>query len=92
MLVLTRKAGESVIIDAGEIIIRVMKIDTQGAGSVQIGISAPKTTKIYRREVWEKILRDRRKKGGIDELLAQNKKRKEGSTKKDDDLRPPRDR
>jgi len=57
MLILTRKAGESIIIgDEIEIVLAEMiKI------SVRIGINAPKRMPVYRKEVYEKILRENQK-------------------------------
>jgi len=54
MLVLTRKQGESIRIgDDIEIIITEIN-----KGSARIGILAPKNTSIYRKEIYEKILKE----------------------------------
>ena len=51
MLVLTRKAGQSINIGA-DIIIRVFDIHN---GSVKIGIEAPRELAVYREEIYEKL-------------------------------------
>jgi len=52
MLVLTRKSSESICIgDEVEIVITDI---TKGA--VKIGIKAPKDTRVYRKEVYDRIL------------------------------------
>jgi carbon storage regulator len=51
MLVLTRKAGEGIII-GDNISIKIIEIKS---GGVRIGIDAPRDTKIYRQEVYDRI-------------------------------------
>lgn len=51
MLILSRKKNESIIID-GNIEIQVIDI---GEGRVRIGINAPKSMEIHRKEVFDKI-------------------------------------
>lgn len=51
MLVFTRKEGESFLI-GNDIEIKVIKIDDK---TVKIGIEAPKTTSVLRKEVYDKI-------------------------------------
>lgn len=51
MLALTRKKDEAIIID-GEIEIRIL--DIQG-DKVKLGITAPKNTNIYRKEIYTEI-------------------------------------
>ena len=51
MLVLTRKAGEGIIIGDD---IRITVVELKGGG-VRIGIDAPKTTKVHRQEVYDRI-------------------------------------
>ncbi|MBM9513157.1 carbon storage regulator CsrA [Desulfobulbus marinus] len=51
MLVLTRKAGEGIVI--GDNI--TVKIIEMKSGGVRIGIDAPRETKIYRQEVYDRI-------------------------------------
>ncbi len=51
MLVLTRKAGESVRVGAG---IRITVVSTS-RGHVRLGIEAPERIPVYREEVYERI-------------------------------------
>ncbi len=54
MLVLTRKAGEGLII-GDDITIKIIEIK---GGSIRIGIDAPKESKIYRQEVYDRIIEE----------------------------------
>lgn len=54
MLVLTRKLNERIMI-GDEIEITVLSV---GEEKVQIGISAPRSVPVHRREVYEEILRE----------------------------------
>ena len=51
MLVLTRKAGEGIII-GDTISIKIIEIK---GGGIRIGIDAPRDTKIYRQEIFDRI-------------------------------------
>lgn len=51
MLVLTRRAGESIIVNDG-IELKVLRIKGR---QVHIGIDAPPSTAVHRKEVWERI-------------------------------------
>ncbi len=51
MLVLTRKAGEGVVIGND---ITITFIEARG-NAIRIGIDAPRETKIYRKEVYDRI-------------------------------------
>jgi carbon storage regulator len=51
MLVLTRRAGESIMID-DEIELKVLKIR---GSQVHLGIDAPKKAAVHRKEVWLRI-------------------------------------
>ncbi len=51
MLILSRKKHESIIVD-GKIEIQIIDI---GDGRVRIGIDAPKSMEIHRKEVYQKI-------------------------------------
>lgn len=54
MLVLARKKDESLVLDGG-IEIVVLEIED---GKVKLGVNAPKHIKIYRKEVFEEVLRE----------------------------------
>ncbi|MFP4454049.1 MAG: carbon storage regulator CsrA [Desulfobacterales bacterium] len=56
MLVLTRKAGEGLLIGDN---IRVAVLESQD-GKVRLGIEAPAEYRIYRQEVYERICRENR--------------------------------
>ncbi len=56
MLALTRKKGESIIIDDN---IEITILGTNG-DQVKIGISAPKNIPIYRKEIYEQIQEENR--------------------------------
>jgi carbon storage regulator len=51
MLVLTRRAGESIMID-DEIELKVLKIR---GSQVHLGIEAPRNATVHRKEVWVRI-------------------------------------
>lgn len=51
MLVLTRKAGEGIVI-GDDVTIKVIELK---GGGVRIGIDAPRDRKIYRQEIYERI-------------------------------------
>ena len=54
MLVLSRKVGESILI-GGNIEVKVLKVDKN---TVKIGIEAPREFKVYRKELYEKIVQE----------------------------------
>ncbi len=54
MLVLTRKAGEGIIIGDN---IKVTVIEVKGGG-IRIGIDAPAEMKIHRQEVYDRIIQE----------------------------------
>lgn len=56
MLVLTRKAGEGIVL-GDDITIKVIEIKGNG---IRIGIDAPKNCKIYRQEVYQRISEENR--------------------------------
>ena len=49
MLVLTRFAGEKIVIDDGRIVVTVIAVR---GGAVKVGIDAPKDVQVHREEVW----------------------------------------
>jgi carbon storage regulator len=54
MLILSRKAGESLVID-GRIRVRVVRVE---GDVVKLGIEAPADVPVHRQEVYEEILRN----------------------------------
>jgi len=54
MLVLTRKVGESIKINDD---VKITVVELKGK-NIRLGIEAPKTTKVYREEVFLKIKRE----------------------------------
>jgi carbon storage regulator len=54
MLVLTRKPGEGIII-GDDVTIKIVEMK---GGGVRIGIDAPKEKKIYRQEVYDRIIEE----------------------------------
>lgn len=51
MLVLTRKPGEAIVI-GDDIEIEIVAI---GGGKVRVGITAPRSTTVHRKEVWVEL-------------------------------------
>lgn len=56
MLVLTRKLGEGIVID-DDIILTIVELK---GGNVRIGIDAPRGKKIYRQEVYNRVVSENR--------------------------------
>ncbi len=56
MLVLTRKVGDGIFI-GDDTLIKIVEIK---GGGVRIGIEAPENKKIYRQEVYERIIEENR--------------------------------
>jgi carbon storage regulator len=54
MLVLTRKAGESIVV-GGDVVVTVLEIK---GGQVRLGVDAPRDVSIHRSEVHEQVLAD----------------------------------
>ncbi len=54
MLVLTRKAGEGIVI-GDDVTIKIIELK---GGGVRIGIEAPRDRKIYRQELYDKITQE----------------------------------
>lgn len=61
MLVLSRKKGQSIMIGND---IEISVIDIQGE-QVRIGINAPGNVKVYRKEVYEEIIRENREAASV---------------------------
>jgi len=53
MLILSRKSGESIVID-GHIRVKVMRVEGE---TVKIGVEAPASVPVHRHEVYEEIQR-----------------------------------
>ena len=51
MLILSRKAGESIVID-GRITVKIMRLD---GDIVKVGIDAPSEVPVHRQEVYQEI-------------------------------------
>jgi carbon storage regulator len=78
MLVLTRKSGESLYI-GDDVVITVIDVRK---GQVKIGVEAPKSIKVYRKELLEKIRQQniesaKTENNGIADLAKQLFKKKE---------------
>jgi len=56
MLVLTRKIGEGIVI-GDDVTITVVEVK---GGNVRIGIDAPREKKIYRQEIFDRIVEENR--------------------------------
>lgn len=56
MLILSRKKGESIVIDDQ---IEIVVVDIRG-DQIKLGVNAPKTLKVYRKEVYDAIQKENR--------------------------------
>jgi carbon storage regulator len=65
MLILSRKTGESVVID-GRIIVKIVRLD---GDLVKVGIEAPSDVPVHRQEVYDEIQKANR------EAVTQNRPR-----------------
>ncbi len=86
MLILTRKTGESIVLDGG---IRITVVQTE-SGSVRIGIEAPPEISIFREELLERMASEnQRASASPGELLAFLKgEAKEGEARPASEGRP----
>jgi carbon storage regulator len=57
MLILSRKTGESIIID-GRILVKIVRLEGE---AVKVGIEAPADVQVHRQEVYEEIQGNNRK-------------------------------
>lgn len=80
MLVLSRKKGETIIID-DQIEITVLSVD---ADTIKLGIAAPKNIDIYRKEVYEAIQLSNQHAAISPELLKQWRHQQKSSSQKKD--------
>lgn len=55
MLVLSRAPGESIIIGIGDSSVEVSVIEIRIDGKVRLGINAPKSISVHRREIYDRI-------------------------------------
>jgi carbon storage regulator len=62
VLILSRKTGQSLILttDAGEVI-EVMISDIRSGPTVRVGIEAPKSVQIWRKEVYEEVKKEQKR-------------------------------
>lgn len=72
MLIITRKKGESLMI-GDDIEIVISKIDD---GSVKLGIKAPKSVQILRKEIYEEVENENKEASKIDLGMLNNIKKK----------------
>ena len=56
MLILSRKPGESIVID-GRVIVKVVRVE---GDCIKLGIEAPATISVHRQEVYDDIQRNNR--------------------------------
>jgi len=54
MLVLSRKEGERIVVDAGSWQVEVQVLRA-GNGRVRLGIVAPRNVAVHREEIWDRI-------------------------------------
>jgi carbon storage regulator len=66
MLVLTRRAGESLVVDGG---ITITIMDVRGE-SVRVGIDAPRETRVHRKEILDAVEAENRAAVTADEATA----------------------
>lgn len=80
MLVLSRKKGESIVINEN---ISISVIDVQG-DQVKLGINAPREVPIYRQEIYEEIMAENvRAAANLDQVKGSLQKMKEMKELKD---------
>jgi carbon storage regulator len=51
MLIITRRAGEKIVV-GDDVVVQVMEIT---GNTVRLGIAAPKSTPVYREEIWAAV-------------------------------------
>jgi len=68
MLVLSRKTGEGIVI-GDDIVLKVVEVK---GGNIRIGIDAPRDKKVYRQEVFDRIIEENKQAShwSIDDLDA----------------------
>ncbi len=83
MLVLTRRTGETLVIN-DDISISILGVV---GGQVRIGIDAPKHVSVHRQEIWMKIKSEEEGKGFVSKENTSDVERAKGT---DPDSSPPR--
>jgi len=68
MLALTRKTGQSIIIDDN---IEITVVEVKG-DQVRVGISAPRSVKILRKEIFEEIRAENKVAAGVSQIPGDN--------------------
>ena len=63
MLVLSRKSGDSIVVD-GRIVIHVVKTDKD---TVKIGVEAPREIPVFRKEIYDEIKQSNRESADLAE-------------------------
>ena len=63
MLVLSRKSGDSIVVD-GRIVIHVVKTDKD---TVKIGVEAPREIPVFRKEIYDEIKQSNRESADLTE-------------------------
>lgn len=66
MLALTRKKGESLIVNNN---IEITILEIRG-DQIKIGVNAPKEVPIYRKEVYDQIQQENKKSAGVESTAA----------------------
>ena len=66
MLVLSRTKDESIIIGEGENKVEIMIVDVRG-DKVRLGINAPRSISVHRKEIYEAIQRENIEKNKVEE-------------------------
>lgn len=56
MLVLTRKAGESIVI-GNEVVITVLEVR---GGQIRLGVDAPRSLAVHRAEIYQRVMEENR--------------------------------
>ena len=56
MLVLTRKAGESIVI-GNEVVITVLEVR---GGQIRLGVDAPRNLAVHRAEIYQQVMEENR--------------------------------
>ena len=59
MLVLSRQKDESIMIGEGDNVVEISIVDVRG-DKVRLGINAPRTMSVHRKEVYEAIQREKK--------------------------------